>query len=452
MNPMHRGPLIAVAATLLALAFAPAAQAQTVAFPRVKGPKPAGRGPTAEGVTAELTEAGIEVVRGQDLRDAASELGTTVYDPDVALSVGCDYLITVRLSGKKGRFKAVGTLLRVEDGEVLQTVQRKYASKKRATRTGRTLGRELLEALLEDVGDEGEPAPEMVIEPIDEPPEPPAAPEKRSTDIKVDRADAGLFAPSNRRSSREGYASTAEEWEKRTLRFGLSAGSRAFGSYVVRVGNVATTLSYNLDPVFAAAANVAFIVPSTALEVQAQFLFMPVTFGVATIPETNPSNPGGQLFGAGGNAGWRFDLLSNLRLTPFVGFDYSSTLVELQEPDTIVNEFSTIALGGGLRVTADAFDTVAFELQGDAGWILDFTEGQVTTGDPQDGFRITSRLRVRWWILAPVGLELMGRYEYRRIGLSGPSTRTEFVEDPTIADASITIEGVDVMAGVVVAF
>lgn len=445
---MVRGLFSALVAITFALSLTPRAEAQPVAFPRVTGPKPAGRGLTASGVQAGLEEAGLEVERGETLKDAADELGTTVYDPDVAIMIGCEYLAVVKLSGRRGRFKARGALMRLDDKEVILRTERRYKTKKRAQATGMALGREFAAAILRSVPEssaealsleEPETVPEMVVEPTaaEAPLEEPEN-EARSTDIKVDLTQAGV-------------GSGAYPWENRTFRMGLSAGSRAYTSYVIQVGNVATAHSYTLDPLLAASANLAFTIPSTPVEMQAQFLWTPVRFGVSTLPATDPVDPAGQLFGAGGNAGWRFELRRNLRFTPFVGVDYSSTLVELQSPITVINEFSTLSVGGGLRIAIDVLEALSLELEGDAGWIVDFTEGQVTTGEPQDGLRISSRLRARWWVLAPVGFEISGRHEYRRISLRGASTRAEFAEDPAISDASITTEAIDLMAGLVVA-
>lgn len=152
MHRLNRFLLILVS-LLSSMSSASALAQSVVCFPRVTGPKPAGRGPAAKGLIEGLNNQGIEALRGPALREAAEEMGLSIYTIEVARVVDCDYLATVRLEGRSGRYVAVGEMRRVQDGSTVATVQRRYKSKKGATAAGRKVGEAFAKAILKDEGD-----------------------------------------------------------------------------------------------------------------------------------------------------------------------------------------------------------------------------------------------------------------------------------------------------------
>lgn len=467
------------------------AVAQIVAFPLVTGPKPAGRGLTAKGVVAGLEKAGLEVLRGDVLEGAAEELGVSVYSTEVARVAGCDYLAVVRLVGRRGRFVAQGSLRRVDDGEVVLEVERRYRKKSQANKAGRALGARFAAAIAADASakapaelpvaapqartapvrpepvappppreDVGAPPPTRAVRPREPPPSeraernpPPAVEAPRSTARRSTRRTRRPEASVQRERPRKAAASTTRA-ERKVLRLAVSGGTRSYSAYSIVVQDQATSHSYSLDPLLALGAHAVFTVPSTGLLFEADFGFMPVRFGIATNPPVMPTDPSGQFIDIGGNVGWRFDIgaQGDFHVTPLVGVDYGALLVESQGLDTIVNEYSTFALGGGLRLGLEIGDAFAFDIEGELGAILGFSEAPVITGESGSGLRVATRGRARWWPTSVLGAELALRYEYRGVDLQGAAQRTEFMADPPIMDARVLSEALDLTVGVVLAF
>ncbi|MEL6190262.1 MAG: hypothetical protein AAFU79_37040, partial [Myxococcota bacterium] len=329
---------------------------------------------------AGLDKAGLTVVRGDILEEAAEELGVAVASAEVAMAAACEYLAVVRLSGRRGRYTAKGTLRRASDGSVVAEIKRKYKGKKKATATGRVIGARFARAIEADR--RGRPSDDADVAEVLAPPgaraiSPTVDDSDSSMGMRDRRSEDSLAAaspppPSISNSARGGdrgatavterreRKSDTTRPERKAFRFALSGGSRTFSSYSITVGGQPTSHNYSLEPLLALGAHAVFTLPDLGLLAEGDFGFMPVQFQIAVVDDPNrppldPTDPGGQFIGAGGNLGWRFDVArfgeaSGLAVTPLVGVDYETLLVTDQGEQTVVNSWSTFALGGGVRV------------------------------------------------------------------------------------------------------
>lgn len=447
-----------------------------VAFPLVTGPKPAGRGATAKGVVAALDRAGLSHVRGDALEEAAEELGVAVYSAEVAMAVACEYMAVVRLRGSRGRFVAKGTLLRAADGSVVVEVERKYRGKRRATKTGQAIGKRFVRAIKADrrgrpsVAGEAPnvlaPPPSRAITPtVDE-----ADTSMGMRDRRSETSQAPAAAPAPRtdfaRRTEPPPASVSERRprrrsnlarpERKLLRLSVGAGARTLAGYSITVGGEPTSHNYTLEPLLAVGAHAVFTLPDMGFLAEADFGFMPVQFQIATMPPVDPADPGGQFLEVGGNLGWRFDVAQvgergAFTVTPLVGADYGALLVTDQGVQTVVNAWSTLALGGGLRAGLEINENLAFDIDGELGAIISFDESPVITGESGSGLRFGTRFRARYWLSELLGIELGAAYQFRSVDLQGAANRATFTDDPEIMNANVGSESLDFLVGAVLA-
>lgn len=456
------------------------ANAQTVvAFPRVTGPKPAGRGPTAQGVIAAFEDARLEVLRGPPLRAAAEELGVSVYSLEVAQIADCDYLVIVRLSGKSGSYKAKGQIFRVTDGESVLVLEQSYRNKRGATAAGRSIGTQMAEAILRDsqfAGTEDVAQDEFADDGLPEPPPPVEdnfADPETPVDTFEDDAESDAFAAQEDRmtsdpepsdpvqsGAREPITSRFEPKnmspEQSMIRLGLNAGTRVGSSYTINSNGAESNLSYSLDPLFALNAHAALLLPF-GLGADIDFVFAPATFAIGA--DVQNQNPTAQYLDVVGNLSWKFDVANfgmggKFSLLPIVGIDYSAAIIENQGVRSVVNAYSTMSIVGGLRVALDLPPRWGVDLEGKGGLVVDYQENPAFSGVFDSGVKISTRGRVRFWVIERLAAQLSVSYEQRTLTLAGPgdANRVLNVGDPALQNAEISIQGADITLGAMLAF
>ncbi|MBX2811683.1 MAG: hypothetical protein KTR25_07730 [Myxococcales bacterium] len=436
-----------------------------VAFPRVTGPKPAGRGPTAQGVIAAFEDARLEVLRGPPLRAAAEELGSSVYSIEVAQVADCDYLAVVRISGRTGAFTAKGQVFRVSDGRSVLILEQAYRRRAGAPAAGRSIGTQMAEAILRDSqvvqSDSGEPLGEALELDEDEFEPEDSFEDESAFDSSSDRrVDDEPVDPPDRseelQSDFAGRSMNKASAEQRLLQFAISSGSRLSSAYNLSAGGAESALSYQLDPLLSVNASAGLYMP-IGLIADVDFGFAPATFNITSNLVDNNA-PSAQLIDLSGNAGWRFNVLDvgkggQLGVQPLVSVDYGSTIVEEQGDVSAVNSYSTLAIGGGVRLLLDLPPRWGVDLEGKGGAIVAVEEAPLATGANGSGFRIAGRLRTRFWVFDQLGAQLAVRYELRSISFEGPAdpARQAFDQQVTLLDSTIDADALDVVFGVVLA-
>jgi hypothetical protein len=432
-----------------------------VAFPRVHGSRAQGRRATGRGVIAGIEAAGLRVRRGRPLQGAAEVLGGTVYDVEVARVADCDFLLIVRLRRRGRGLVAAARLLRTADGSEVETFRAPYRSRRRARRNGKALGRRIARAARADLEARrrASRAPPSAGE---------APPKARPTDEEVaGRADAETPAQGARRpptqdpsppsaSTTATPPTSAAGPERAGLRFALGAGSRVYAAYSVVTGGTPTGLGYTLDPLFATEARAVVEMPFAPVGLEADFGFRPVRFSLSTEPALVPPDPSGQLVNVGGGLWWRIDVArlgpaTRFTFAPLASVDYAALLVEDQGQNTIVSSWSSVTLGGGLRLGLEVGRDFALEVEGEGGAVLGYSESPAATGRDPSGFRVGVRARLRLWLTSFLGAQLAAGYDYQSMRFVGPATRAVFEGDPPLMDAEVLTEGVDVTLAAVLA-
>ena len=485
-----RFPAVAIGAGVLSLIVlcGPAWAASTVvAFPRVTGPKPAGRGPVAEGVIEGLEKGGLQVRRGEPLRAAAEELETSVYDLEVAVVADCDYLLLVELAQRGRGFLATARILRTEDGEELQVVEHRYSGKRAAVSAGRAVAEEVAELIREDLAQAAAPEPrvrergspsapsslalaqgrEKGLGPAlgASAPAPRGAPgaltvpgaelDGGARQAQTAASGPGGGATAGVETERAPPPSRLESPERAMIRLSVGVGSRLFSAYSVLVDGEETGLGYTLDPLLAADARGVVAFPGLPFGIEVDFAFRPVAFQLSTDPAVVPSDPRGQVLDIGGSLWWRFDLNRwgdrVLTLTPLLGLMYASLSAEEQGPATLVTSWSSVAVDGGLRLGLEIGDRWAFDAETVGGAILSFSEAPTTTGERGEGFRVAARLRGRHWFLEQLGAELSLGFDHQSISTFGLGSRAPLDGDPELRDAALRTEALDVGLAALVA-
>jgi hypothetical protein len=168
---------------------------------------------------------------------------------------------------------------------------------------------------------------------------------------------------------------------------------------------------------------------------------------ISVSPNTNtvvtPNEPGGHFMDIRVMADYEFVLihfgqsvLSGLYVTPSAGIEYQGLDVDQQQPFSLVIGSKTVllplGLGLGLR-----FQRLTLEANARLGFIASYLESPASTGDSAGGLDLYTGAVARYWISSTLGVFFQGGYEFTRISMSGPGTRTIPSASPALMDALI---------------
>lgn len=433
---------IALVVTEPILAFA---QDASVALPPVRGPRRSGAAKLQRGVVAGLAGQGVLVVYGKELKGAAKSAKAKVDSLDAARAADTQFQLEVRITRSRRKYFATATLLDVRTGDELEKIKKSYRRSRSATKIGRAIGSgmaaSIKEAMAKAAAVAAIPEPDPDPEPI-APPPPPVAIEEAPVTAKAD-VDAGP---------------PAKGGEDQLLRLEIGAGTQAFSAYTVAVGGQVTGLAYTLSPLMMINAGAAVLVPDTAIQIELDLAFVPVKYAIDVMPPVSPSEPTGRFLNVGAAALYRLELSrfgsdeeGRVFLSPLVGLSYNSMTVESQGENTVVVSWSAIDIAAGLRLGIRVDEQLAFGIQGRFGVVPYYDEGPTTTGDGGFGIDFGIGAEARYWLSEAFGISLGGGYAYQRVGLGGSGTRTPFVDDPPLEDATVFSGDLKIGAGVMLA-
>ncbi len=412
-----------IVACLLA---APAAWAEpSVALPTAEGPK--------TGAPAKLTKALAGGLQAQGIAV------NTVRDLESAESSGSDFVAILKITKVKKKH-TLDVRLNRGNGTLVKTLRISYKGKADAAAIGAGLAETLAEVIKAEAPPPAPPPPKPVVR--SEPPPPPPPP---TSTIKPDVA-----------TKTEAPSKVALGREDRLFRLQLGFGTQIASAYTVAVGGEVTGLAYDLSPLLLIDASVLLQIPNLGLGLDLDFSFVPVKYSIDVDPPVDPSEPGGRFLNVGGDVFYKLRLArfgegGSFSLTPLLGAGYTSLTVESQGENTVVVSWSAIDAHLGARFGIQISEAAAIELDAKGGLVLAYSEGPTTTGDSGSGLSLRVGGQGRYWLAGPMGLYLSAVYHYQKIGLSGEGTRTPFVGDPELIDASVFSGDFKLSGGVVLA-
>lgn len=440
-----------VLAALLIFGSVSRAEAQEkvrVAVANVEGRKAARPAKLERGIRFGIGSVGVAGIPPKALSKAARDVGVKAASPEGARAVAADYLLVVELGYRKRRHIVVAELIRASDGEVVKKVTRRYRSGRAALKVGKAIGKAIGRAakqLGRDQPAPPPPPPPVVVVPPPPPDEPPPPPPVTLTREDQGTAEVTLERPWKRKNAEDAY-----------LHVGVGGGMQVASAYTVAVGDTVTGLAYSLSPLFLVSANLTAQIPQIGLFLGGRFDFAPVKYAIDVVPAVDPAEPSGRFLSAGGLLGYRvLDLEASdsftFTLAPVIAFGYDSLSVEEQGLNTVVVSWNALDGQAGLRLGFELFDTVTVEVEGRGGLVFGYSEKPTTTGEGASGFNLAVGGRARYWITDLVGVSVDALYGYRRISMEGMGTRTGFMEDPPLMDATIFSADLKLGLGVLLA-
>ena len=432
-----------IVAGALALGAPATASGETAAVPPIAGPKPAAAAKLAGGIAAGLEAGGFEVVSSARLAAAAKKARAEKASPEAAAAAGAEILVLVELTKSKTKWVAQARALSSAGGEELAR-QRKAYRPKEAQKIGREIGEALARAARSALAPP--PPPPRAVKPVAPEPEEPAP---RAVPVEEKPvAVAALAEP--------GAASQGPE--DAVFRLALGAGTQVASAYTVAVGAQVTGLAYTLSPLMLIDVAATVSVPGVGLGATFDFSFVPVRYAIDVDPPVDPAEPSGRFMNLGGTAFWTIPLArfgdgeeGMLFVAPLLGGALTSMSAEPQGENTVVVSWNAFDLSGGVRLGVRASRELAFEVDGRGGLVLGYGESPATTGEGGSGLSLRFGGAARYWMSDNFGLFLGARYHYQRVGLSGVGTRTPFVDDPVLQDATVFSGDLKVSAGLLLA-
>ena len=243
--------------------------------------------------------------------------------------------------------------------------------------------------------------------------------------------------------------------EKSLLKFKLGAGSRAYAAYaVVAQGNTLGN-SFTVDPTVTINVQAAAELPM-GLGLETGYSLSPTSFSLDSVQGAiEPREPGGTFHEVFANLYWRLDVArlgqnSWFTISPLLGVDFGSLIVDQQSPNLVLS-WSTLSPLGGVRFGLE-FDKLALDLGVSGGIVVAFEEDPGQTGEFDSGVAFNIGSSGRYYFNKYLGAELAVRYRYRDVTLKGPGTRVILNADQSILNAgsSVQFENLDVLANLVI--
>lgn len=415
------------------------ADAASIAVPPATAPAKSGADKLEKQLEAILTDAGHEVVGDGTLGKAAKKVKAPSTSVKAAKEAGAELLVTTKVSkGKKG-FSVEAKLVEVSTDRVISTAERSYAKPAGAGAAGEAIGRALVAAINEDEeAKAAEEARSKVITPAEEETPTPAI-EAAKPEVKPEPAPTGPTGTG----------------EGKMLRFSVGAGSQLASAYTVSVAGAATGLAYDLSPLLLVEAGARFLVPSTGLSFGVDFALVPVKYDIQVEPAVTPTDPSGSFIDVALTAAYQLELAKvgadgALYLAPLLGFRYTSLSVDEQTPYAVVVSSTLLAPEAGVLFGV-GLGALAIEAHAKLDLALSYDETPVSTGADGSGLGLDVGATGRLWLGDLFGLYLGLGYDFAKISLSGTGTRTRFVDDPELVDASVSSGNLRVGAGALLA-
>jgi hypothetical protein len=425
----------------------------------VSGSKSSGEDKLDAKIKGQLSARGIEVVSEKALSKAAKKIGESANSEAAAKEAGADLWISVSIKKVKKKFVANAKLVDLATGKTLKSSKRTYKKASSAGAIGDLLGTELAEAAAgkastlaaeTDEPEEDDEPGSKVVKPKEE--EEPAAvarptPSVTPKDEEKTRLVATLDEP----------AGQGKNGENKVLSLQVAGGSQITSAYTVAVGPQVTGLAYSLTPLVLLDVGVAVQIPNVGLSFELGLAYVPVKYQIDVDPAVDPTGPTGSFLDVGGGALYRIvaarfgeDRASNFYISPQVGFQYNSLSVEDQAPYAVVLSNSAIAPYAGVR-TGVLLDNLALEVDGRFKLIVSYSEAPSQTGDSGSGTGFVIGGRARYWMSENFGVSFRIAYDFSKVGFSGEGSRTPFVDDPALIDASAFSNSLRASIGVVLA-
>jgi hypothetical protein len=432
------------------------ARAASVAV-SIKGAKGSAEDKLDNKVRGQLAARGLEVVSERALQKAAKKARTEPDTVAAALEAGADLWISITIKKVKKKFVAQGKLVDVRSGKTLKSVKRSYKKASSAGAIGDLIGTELAEAALgratigggeavagegddnDDAADDDEPKQpsQKVVRAQPEESEPVA---RATPEPTITPKDEEKGASASTTIDRGGPSLVGGE--DRVLRLLIGAGSQVTSAYTVAVGPQVTGLAYKLTPLILLDAGVAVQIPNVGLAFELGLSFVPVKYQIDVDPAVMPAAPKGRFLDVGGGALYKLTLArfgggeqSRFFVAPQIGFQYSSLSVEAQEPYAVVLSWSSVAPYAGAKLGV-VLDALALELDARFKFIVSYGEAPDSTGDGGSGTGFHVGAVVRYWMSEHFGVAFRAAYDFSRVSFSGEGSRTPFVDDPPLLDAS----------------
>jgi hypothetical protein len=439
-----------------------AARATDVAV-AVAGPKASGAEKLDSKIRAQLIARDLEVISEKALAKAAKKIDDEAASEAAAKEAGADLLIVVSVKKVKKKFTATATLVDLSSGRTLKTAKRSYKKASSAGAIGDLLGTELGEAAAAFT-----PGPRTG--PDEEPDEQPRSkvirPKDEETPAQAKPAEPARSTPAITPKDEEKPAEAARtsisaarrgNGEDKVLSIWLGGGSQIASAYTVAVGAQVTGLAYDLTPLMLLDAGVGVQIPGIGLGFELGLAFVPVKYQIDVDPAVDPAAPKGSFFDVGGSIFYELVLsefgegnASRFFLTPQLGFSYASLSVEDQEPYAVVLSSSMVAPWGGAKAGLVLGD-LAFELEGRFKLVVSYSEAPVETGSDGGGSGVFIGAGARYWVSDNFGMVVRAGYDFARVSFAGEGTRTPFVDDPPLLDASAFTSSLRASVGVILA-
>lgn len=448
-----KGSVLNAGRTLLfaLLASAPVdAIAASIAVPPASAPAKSGGDKLEKQVRAQLAAEGHEVIAEKALERAAKKAGTSASSVEAARAAGADLLVVISIKKQKKAFSVTAELIHVADDRVLETSKKTYKKAASASAIGDVIGRELAEGVgradLSKAVEPEEERPAKVLQPKDEAPAR-AAPADGVT--PKDEAPAGAAAAAPKAKAAPGGG------EGKLMQLFVGGGTQMASAYTVAVGEQVTGLAYDLSPLVLFEAGARLNIPGTGLGIELGLSFVPVKYNIEVEPAVDPAEPKGSFLNVGGAVSYRLDLADlgggdAVYLSPLVGVSYEGLSVESQAPYAVVISSSQIAPAIGTRFGLGLGDLVleaklALEL------VVSYSESPDKTGEDGGGIGLLLGAGLRYWVSENFGVFMDLAYDYTRITFNGEATRTPFIEDPKIENATVFSGNLKTALGVAVA-
>lgn len=452
--------LVLIAALALAAAAPSFAYAKSVAV-AVTGPKNSGEDKLDAKIKAQLASRGLEVVADKALTKAGKKIGESANSEAAAKEAGADLWISVTIKKVKKKLVANAKLVDLASGKTLKTTKRTYKKATSAGGIGDLLGTELAEAAAgkastlaaesDDEGDDEEPG-SKVVKPVVEEEERPAVAVKSEPSVQPKDEAKPSSSVTLERPAPEG-----KNGENKLLSLWVGGGSQITSAYTVAVGPQVTGLAYSLTPLVLLDVGAAVTIPNVGLGFELGLSFVPVKYQIDVDPAVDPSGPKGTFLDVGGGAFYKLVLsrfgdnqTSNFFLAPQVGVQYASLSVDDQIPYSVVLSNSAVAPYAGVRAGV-LLDNLALEFDGRFKFIASYSESPSETGEGGSGIGFVIGGRARYWMSEHFGVAFRIAYDYSKIGFSGEGSRTPFIDDPALVDASAFSNSLRASVGVILA-
>ncbi|MBK8013717.1 MAG: hypothetical protein IPK13_20505 [Deltaproteobacteria bacterium] len=453
------------------------------ARPTVAMPKVAGGGATGvrigKTVASVFRSKGLRVIGDRDLRDSgrSSPRAGGSWRLDAARAVGADFLVIIKNSGRLGRYRAEGRVVRVEDGRVIKRASQSF-SRKGAVRAARALARSLVDRMRSaqraDVpasssssrNAEEDPSAWMMRPAEGTPPSGAQTGESSTTPGTPDGPGAGASSrkdldPVSERDPGETRSRRSSESGRRILSLYLGAGARALNRYALVAQGASTGHDYAVAPLLLGLVEADVRIPGTGAELRLQLSTASVQYEIEVDPPITPTDPKGRFLDGVLGARYLFGLATIgregvLELGPAAVVNRNSVSVDRQDRD-IVTGYGAWSIGAGGAIVLEGSRAWRLEAEATMSFVTQFVESPVTSGTNGRGLRFDTELKGSFWFNDNVGIFSSAQYGFQQIGFTGSGTRGEGLlrvneEAPPVKDATLLTSDLKICLGIVAGF